>query len=60
MPGQHMLGYRSALIAKLSVNALKNAVVAYCDELGGFIIRTVAEGIDEEELAQDIDFLKGF
>ncbi|GAB7258767.1 hypothetical protein DaDZ19_04320 [Dickeya ananatis] len=30
----------------------------YCDEQGGFIIRTAAEGVGEEELAQDAAFLK--
>jgi ribonuclease G len=37
---------------------LKRAVAGYCDDLGGFIIRTAAEGIGEEELAQDAAFLK--
>lgn len=30
----------------------------YCDEHGGFIIRTAAEGADSNELAQDAAFLK--
>lgn len=37
---------------------LKAIVAPLCDELGGFIIRTVAEGASEEELLQDAEFLK--
>jgi ribonuclease G len=33
-------------------------VSAYCDEQGGFIIRTAAEGISEEDLASDAAYLK--
>src|SRR5690606_32901091 len=31
---------------------------AYCDEQGGFIIRTAAEGVCEEDLASDAAYLK--
>lgn len=37
---------------------LKNIVAPFCDENGGFIIRTMAEGASEEELKQDAEFLK--
>ena len=37
---------------------LKNIVQTFCDENGGFILRTAAEGVNEEELAQDAEFLK--
>lgn len=37
---------------------LKQVVAEYCDENGGFIIRTAAEGANEKELAQDAAFLK--
>ncbi len=37
---------------------LKNIVQTFCDENGGFILRTAAEGVNEEELVQDADFLK--
>lgn len=37
---------------------LKEIVTPMCDELGGFIIRTNAEGATEEELRKDAEFLK--
>ncbi len=37
---------------------LKALVEPFCDELGGFIIRTATEGATEEELRQDAEFLK--
>lgn len=37
---------------------LKEMMTEFCDEKGGFIVRTVAEGIGREELAQDAVFLK--
>jgi ribonuclease G len=37
---------------------LKDIVQTFCDENGGFILRTAAEGVNEEELTQDADFLK--
>lgn len=33
-------------------------VAEYCDEQGGFIIRTAAEGVGEAELASDAAYLK--
>lgn len=42
----------------MSVSAFKQIVAEYCDEQGGFIIRTAAEGVGTEELAQDAAFLK--
>ena len=33
-------------------------VADYCDEQGGFIIRTAAEGVCEEDLASDAAYLK--
>ena len=33
-------------------------VEPFCDELGGFIVRTATEGATEEELRQDAEFLK--
>ena len=35
---------------------LKALVEPFCDELGGFIIRTATEGASEEELRQDAEF----
>ncbi len=37
---------------------LKNIVAPYCDKNCGFIIRTAAEGVTENELIQDAAFLK--
>ncbi len=37
---------------------LKNIVLPYCDKNCGFIVRTAAHGVDEEELSQDAAFLK--
>ncbi|NIG98017.1 MAG: ribonuclease G [Serratia symbiotica] len=58
MPGAAHVGVSQRIESEAERERLKNAVAAYCDELGGFIIRTAAEGIGEEELAQDADFLK--
>jgi ribonuclease G len=38
---------------------LKNIIGAYVDKsVGGFIVRTAADGVSEQELAQDANFLK--
>ena len=37
-------------------NRLKELTLPLCDELGGFIIRTAAEGATELDLQQDADF----
>jgi ribonuclease G len=58
MPGAAHVGVSQRIDSEAERERLKKAVAAYCDELGGFIIRTAAEGIGEEELAQDADFLK--
>lgn len=58
MPGAAHVGVSQRIDSEAERERLKNAVAAYCDELGGFIIRTAAEGIGEEELAKDADFLK--
>ncbi len=52
------MGYPQRIDSKAECERLKSAVAAYCDKLGGFIIRTAAEGIGEKELAQDANFLK--
>jgi ribonuclease G len=36
----------------------EKVVADYCDEQGGFIIRTAAEGVCEEDLASDAAYLK--
>lgn len=58
MPGAAHVGVSQRIESEAERDRLKKAVAGYCDELGGFIIRTAAEGIGEEELAQDAAFLK--
>ena len=52
------MGVSQRIEGEAERNRLKSIVSEYCDEQGGFIIRTAAEGIDDEELAQDAAFLK--
>lgn len=58
MPGASHVGVSQRIDSEAERERLKHAVAGYCDELGGFIIRTAAEGVGEEELAQDAAFLK--
>ncbi|MBA2816512.1 ribonuclease G [Candidatus Pantoea persica] len=58
MPGASHVGVSQRIESKSERESLKAVVADYCDDLGGFIIRTAAEGIGEEELAQDAAFLK--
>lgn len=58
MPGASHVGVSQRIESEAERERLKRAVAAYCDDLGGFIIRTAAEGIGDEELAQDAAFLK--
>ncbi|MDW5502701.1 ribonuclease G [Pseudomonas lundensis] len=58
MPGAAHVGVSQRIESEAERDRLKKAVAGYCDELGGFIIRTAAEGIGEEELSQDAAFLK--
>ncbi len=58
MPGAIHVGVSQRIESEKERNRLKNCVANYCDEYGGFIIRTAAEGANEQELAQDAAFLK--
>ncbi|HCH01514.1 MAG TPA: ribonuclease G [Vibrio sp.] len=58
MPGAAHVGVSQRIEDEVERNRLKQTVLPYCDENGGFIIRTAAEGADTEELAQDAAFLK--
>ncbi|MBY6197084.1 ribonuclease G [Vibrio hangzhouensis] len=58
MPGASHVGVSQRIESEDERNRLKNVVAEYCDENGGFIIRTAAEGANEKELAQDAAFLK--
>ncbi|EEP96015.1 Ribonuclease G [Yersinia aldovae ATCC 35236] len=58
MPGAAHVGVSQRIESEAERERLKKTVAAYCDEQGGFIIRTAAEGIGEEELSADAAFLK--
>ncbi len=58
MPGASHVGVSQRIESESERNRLKKAVSRYCDEHGGFIIRTAAEGADFHELEQDAAFLK--
>ncbi len=58
MPGAAHVGVSQRIDSEEERERLKRTVAEYCDEQGGFIIRTAAEGIGEEELSQDAAFLK--
>ncbi|MBZ6067047.1 ribonuclease G [Aeromonas schubertii] len=58
MPGSAHVGVSQRIESEAERERLKRVVSAYVDELGGFIIRTAAEGVGEQELEQDAAFLK--
>ncbi|WP_319535567.1 ribonuclease G [uncultured Vibrio sp.] len=58
MPGASHVGVSQRIESERERERLKKVVNQYCDEHGGFIIRTAAEGADEKELSQDAAFLK--
>lgn len=58
MPGASHVGVSQRIESEDERNRLKRIVSKYCDENGGFIIRTAAEGANDQELEQDAAFLK--
>ncbi|BEI21976.1 ribonuclease G [Vibrio fluvialis] len=58
MPGAGHVGVSQRIESEAERERLKEVVAHYCDEHGGFIIRTAAEAAKEKELAQDAAFLK--
>ncbi|CAH0534461.1 Ribonuclease G [Vibrio stylophorae] len=58
MPGAAHVGVSQRIESEDERLRLKAIVEEYCDDLGGFIIRTAAEGATEKEIAQDAQFLK--
>ncbi len=58
MPENSHVGVSQRIESEEERNRLKELVLPFCDELGGFIVRTAAEGASEEELIQDAEFLK--
>lgn len=58
MPENSHVGVSQRIESESEKERLKALVEPYCDEFGGFIIRTVAEEASEESLQQDVAFLK--
>lgn len=58
MPGTSDVGVSQRIESEIERERLKSIITAYCDEDGGFIIRTAAENAKTEELEQDVAFLK--
>ncbi|PKH25789.1 ribonuclease E/G [Enterobacterales bacterium CwR94] len=58
MPGASHVGVSQRIDSEAERDRLKAVVAPWCDDAGGFIIRTAAEGVGEEELSQDAAFLK--
>ena len=58
MPGVAHVGVSQRIESEQERTRLKKIITKQCDDLGGFIIRTAAEGISEQELSQDAAFLK--
>lgn len=58
MPGSSHVGTSQRIESEEERQRLKQIISGFCDEKGGFIVRTVAEGAKEEDLEQDANFLK--
>ena len=58
MPENSHVGVSQRIESEEERARLKELALPLCDELGGFIIRTAAEGASELDLQQDADFLK--
>ena len=58
MPGSSHVGVSQRVESEGERERLKNIVSRQVDHLGGFIVRTAAEGVGERELEQDTQFLK--
>lgn len=58
MPSVTHVGVSQKIEDESERERLKTIVSAFCDENGGFIVRTAAEGVLESVLRQDADFLR--
>ncbi|PMH39879.1 ribonuclease G [Vibrio sp. 10N.286.49.B3] len=58
MPGASHVGVSQRIDSEAERNRLKKVVSRHCDDDGGFIIRTAAEGAESQELSEDAAFLK--
>lgn len=56
MLGASHVGVSQRIESEEERQRLKSIVELFCDENGGFIIRTAAEGVGDDELAQDAAF----
>ena len=58
MPENSHVGVSQRIESEAERERLKALVEPYCDELGGFIVRTAAEDVSSESIEQDTIFLK--
>ncbi len=58
MPGSSHVGVSQRIESEEERARLKKIALPHVDDDGGFIIRTAAEGVGEEELSQDAAFLR--
>jgi ribonuclease G len=58
MPSVTHVGVSQRIEDEQERDRLKTLVETFCDENGGFILRTAAEGVGEAELSQDAEFLR--
>ncbi|MGL6122143.1 MAG: ribonuclease G, partial [Shewanella sp.] len=58
MPGSSHVGVSQRIELEAERSRLKQITLPYVDDDGGFIIRTAAEGVGADELAQDAAFLR--
>ncbi len=58
MPSVNYVGISQRIEDESERERLKALVQDFCSENGGFILRTAAEGVEEQELIQDADFLR--
>ncbi|GGA96208.1 MULTISPECIES: ribonuclease G [Agarivorans] len=58
MPGSSHVGVSQRIDSEQERERLKEICSEFVDDMGGFIIRTAAEGVGADELEQDAAFLK--
>ncbi len=58
MPGASHVGVSQRIESAKERERLRKIVSLHCDDLGGFIIRTAAEGVSDDEIMQDAALLK--
>lgn len=58
MPSVTHVGISQKIEDESERDRLKSIVSELCDENGGYILRTAAEGVNEQELVQDATFLR--